>query len=268
MRAIGLMQFVATMVAMVKYNPLQSLPTAEELPETDHKPVDSQLQVLIASLLDYILCWIWRGRTDWFWGINMGVYYEPQKSPIVPDGFLCLGVERLPRAGGRLSYVVWQEGGTVPLLAVEYVSKTYGGEYDSKKDDYANVGVTYYVVYNPEYFSRHNHSPFEVYRLEKGTYVSQSAEPFWMPEIGLSIGRGQGTYRGWSREWLYWYDQQGNRYEQAEQQLEHERQSAEQLAQQERQRAEQAEQQLEQERQLREELIARLRERGIDPDLL
>lgn len=58
---------------MVQYNPLQFLPTEEELPETDHKPVDSQLQVLIASLLDDILSWVWSRRNDWFWGINMGV---------------------------------------------------------------------------------------------------------------------------------------------------------------------------------------------------
>jgi len=45
--------------------------------------------------------------------------------------------------------VVWQENNVVPLLAVEYVSKTYGLEYDNKKDDYASVGVSYYVVYNP-----------------------------------------------------------------------------------------------------------------------
>lgn len=84
---------------MVQYNPLQYLPTAEELPETDRAPVDSQLQILIANLLEEILAWLWRDRTDWFWGINMGVYYDPEKSAIVPDGFLSLGVERLPRAG-------------------------------------------------------------------------------------------------------------------------------------------------------------------------
>jgi hypothetical protein len=82
-----------------------------------------------------------------------------------------------------------------------------------------------------------------------------------MPEIRLGIGREQGSFEGWNREWLYWYDREGNRFEQAERQLEQERQRAE-------QRAEQAEQQLEQERRLREELIARLRERGIDPDAL
>lgn len=28
-----------------------------------------------------------------------------------------------------------------------------------------------------------------------------------MPEVGLGIGRGQGTYRSWTHEWLYWFDQ-------------------------------------------------------------
>jgi len=61
----------------------------------------------------------------------MGVYYNPQESVIVPDGFLSLGVERLPRAGGRLSYVVWQENNVVPLLAVECI-QTWS-EYDNKR---------------------------------------------------------------------------------------------------------------------------------------
>lgn len=240
---------------MLEYNSLQYLPTAEELPETDHTPVDSELQILITSLLGDILAWLWHSRTDWFWGINMGVYYDPQKSVIVPDGFLSLGVKRLPRAGGRLSYVVWQENNVVPLLTVEYVSKTYGLEYDNKKDDYASVGVLYYVVYNPEYWRRDKHNPFEVYRLVKGAYVLQSGEPVWIPEIGLGIGRGQGIYRAWTREWLYWYNQDANRLS-----------APAEVAQQERQQAEQAQQQFEQERQLREELLARLKERGIDID--
>ncbi|MEH2211736.1 MAG: hypothetical protein V7K84_14090 [Nostoc sp.] len=35
------------------------------------------------------------------------------------------------------------------------------------------------------------HQPFEVYRLVDGSYQLQIGEPFWMPEIGLGIGRGQ-----------------------------------------------------------------------------
>ncbi|MEP0881445.1 Uma2 family endonuclease [Trichocoleus sp. ST-U3] len=227
---------------MVQYNPLQHLPTAEELPETDHKPVESQLQILVANLLEEILAWLWQNRTDWFWGINMGVYYDPEKSAIVPDGFLSLGVERLTRTGGRLSYVIWQEG-KVPLLALEYVSKTYGQEYDNKKDEYASIGVSYYAIYNPEYHRRDKHNPFEVYRLVDGQYVLQSDEPVWIPEIGLGIGRAQGTYRAWTREWLYWYDQNGNQLS-----------TPAEVAQQERQWA--------------ERLAERLRQMGVDPDTL
>jgi Uma2 family endonuclease len=195
---------------MVQYNPLQHLPTAEELPETDHQPVDSELQILVSSLLGDILAQLWQNRTDWFWGINMGVYYDPGKPAIVLDAFLSLGVERLTRAGGRLSYVLWQEE-KVPLLVLEYVSKTYGQEYGTKKDQYAMIGVPYYMVYNPEHYRRDKHHSFEVYRLVNGQYVLQSGEPVWIPEMGLGIGREEGTYRAWTRDWLYWYDQNGNR---------------------------------------------------------
>lgn len=97
---------------MLQYDPLQSLPTEEDLPYSDGKPVDNELQIMVASLLADILTLLWRSRTNWFWGINMGVYYEPQKPAFAPDGFLSLGVERLTRTGGRLSYLTYSP----PLL--------------------------------------------------------------------------------------------------------------------------------------------------------
>jgi Uma2 family endonuclease len=227
---------------MVQYNPLQHLPTAEELPETDHQPVDSELQILVASLLGDILAQLWQNRTDWFWGINMGVYYDPGKPAIVPDAFLSLGVERLTRAGGRLSYVLWQEE-KVPLLVLEYVSKTYGQEYGTKKDQYAMIGVPYYGVYNPEHYRRDKHHSLEIYRLVNGQYVLHSGEPCWIPELRLGIGKEEGTYRAWTREWLYWYDQNGNRLVPPEEIIQQERQRAERLAE-------------------------RLRQMGIDPDTI
>ncbi len=253
---------------MVQYNPLQYLPSSEDLPDSNDTPVDNELQILVPTLLRAILSWLWSERQDWFFGVNMGIYYEPKEPAIVPDGFLSLGVERRKSERGRLSYVLWEENGIVPQLVLEVVSKAYGHEYTTKRTKYAQMGVLYYVVYNPEYWVRDKHDPFEVYRLVGSEYVRQAGERVWMPEIRLGIGREQGSFEGWNREWLYWYDREGNRFEQAERQLEQERQRAEQRAEQERQRAEQAEQQLEQERRLREELIARLRERGIDPDAL
>jgi len=81
---------------------------------------------------------------------------------------------------------MWCGKKNVVPLAVEYVSKTYGLEYDNKKDDYASVGVSYYVVYNPGTVAV-THNPFEVYRLVNGAYVLQSGEPVWIPEIGLGL---------------------------------------------------------------------------------
>jgi Uma2 family endonuclease len=112
---------------MVQYNPLQYLPTAEELPDSDDTPVDNELQILIPILLRAILALLWADRMDWFFGVNMGVYYEPDKSAIVPDGFLSLGVERYKARGKlRLSYVLWQEHNIVPQWVLEVVSKTPG----------------------------------------------------------------------------------------------------------------------------------------------
>lgn len=242
---------------MVKYNPLQYLPRAEDLPDSDDTPVDNELQILVPNLLRGILAWLWSERQDWFFGVNMGVYYEPKKPAIVPDGFLSVGVERRKSERGRLSYVLWEENDIVPQLALEIVSRTYGQEYNDKLAKYAQIGVLYYVVYNPDYSVRDKHDSFEVYRLVGDGYVRQAGEPVWIPELGLGIGRGQGSYEGWNREWLYWYDGEGNRFPS----LDERATRAQQELEQERQRAEQ-------ERQRAEELIAILQEMGIDPNTL
>lgn len=232
---------------MVQYNPLQYLPSVE-LPDEDDTPVDNELQIPVLTLLRAILSAIWT-RQDWFLGVNMGVYYDPNESAIVPDGFLSLGVVRRKSEQGRLSYVIWEENNVIPLLAIEVVSKTYGKEYSDKQTKYAQIGVLYYVIYNPDYWERDKHDPLEVYRLVGDGYVRQPGEPVLIPEIGLGIGRFRGTYEGWTREWLYWYDS-GNRLPSPDE------------------RAEQTQQQLEQEQRLRSELIAKLLDRGIDPNAL
>ena len=243
---------------MLQDNPLQYLPTEEDLLETDNKPVDNELQLLIPTLLRAILLLAWAERTNWFFGANLGVYYAPNEPAISPDAFLSLGVPRIRSNGQlRLSYVIWQENNVVPLWVLEIVSKKLGGEYGSKLRTYAEMGVLYYTLYNPDYWQRDGHAPFEVYKLVNGTYIRQLDNPVWMPEVGLGIGVAQGTHDRYSREWLYWYDEQGNRLPAPENIIQQERSRAEQ----DRQRAEQAEQQL-------EDLINKLKARGIDPDTL
>jgi Uma2 family endonuclease len=230
---------------------LRSLPTSAELPSSDDTPVDNEDQNFLPNFLLFLLQSIWKTRNDWFFSVDMGVYHTTGVSPrvpVVPDGFLSLGVERRKGGKSRPSYVVWEEGGVVPILTLEMVSHTPGGEYTDKMEIYAQLGVLYYVIYNPDFWQRDGHQPFEIYKLVNGAYQLQIGEPYWMPEIGLGIGRFQRVFNGIPIELLYWYDRQGNRYLAADEREEQEHQRAEA----ERQRA--------------ERLAARLRELGEEPD--
>lgn len=193
---------------MLDYNPLACMPSSEELPDSDETPVDNELQDLIPGLLKAILAMAWAERMDWFFGVDMGVYYDPYQPAIVPDGFLSLGVERFYDENLRPSYAIWEEE-KVPILVLEVVSQTYRNEYSTKKDEYAKLGVLYYVVYNP---TRRRKPRLEVHQLINGVYQLQDGNPVWLPEVGLGIGIERGTYQGITREWMYWYNQQGKRF--------------------------------------------------------
>lgn len=228
-----------------------SLPSSDELVDSDDFPVDNEEQNFIPNVLLFLLEYIWKQRNDWFFAVDMGVYHTTgahPKVPVVPDGFLSLGVERRKGGGSRKSYVLWEENGVAPSLTLEVVSQTPGGEYEEKLAIYAKLGVLYYVVYNPQFWQRDRHLPFEVYKWVDGTYELQVGEPFWMPEIGLGIGRCRLADDALGREILSWYDASGNRWLSE--------------AEVERQRADIERQRADAEQQRAERLAERLRELG------
>ncbi len=193
---------------LLNYNPKNCLPSAEDLPDSDETPVDNQLQHLIPVLLETILALIWSEKMDWFFGVDMGIYYDPSQSAIVPDGFLSIGVPRIIDKDLRLSYVLWEEQ-KIPTLTLEIVSQTRRGEYTEKKELYEKMGIKYYVIYNP---LRKRKPSLEVYELKQGKYQQLTGEIIWLDELNLGIGKQEGTYQGITREWLYWYDEHGQRY--------------------------------------------------------
>ncbi|MDZ8070088.1 MAG: Uma2 family endonuclease [Nostoc sp. DedQUE08] len=245
---------------MLNYDPLACLPSSEELPDSDDTPVDNELQDLIPGLLKVLLAMAWPERMDWFFGVDMGIYYDPDLPPIVPDGFLSLGVERFYDENLRPSYVLWEEK-KLPILVLEVVSKTYRGEYSTKKAEYARLGILYYVVYNP---FRRRKPRLEVYKLVNNTYELHDGNPVWLPEIGLGIGIERGIYLGIPREWMYWYNQQGQRFLTPEE----DKKLAQLEVQQAKQKAQQAEQKAQQAQRETQLLRERLRSLGIDPDSL
>jgi Uma2 family endonuclease len=243
---------------------LKNLPTSDELIGSDDTPVDNEDQNFVPNVLLFLLEHLWKTRNDWYFAVDMGVYHTTGVSPrvpVIPDGFLSLGVERRKGGTSRKSYILWEEQYVAPILTLEVVSHTPGGEYEEKFEIYTKLGVIYYVIYNSRFWQRDRHLPLEVYKLVEGVYQLQIGEPFWMPEIGLGIGRCVLPSDPLRREVLSWFDERGDRYLSAEEQ---ERQRTEQ----ERQAKEQAQQRAEQERQQRERLEAFLRSQGIDPNQL
>ncbi|GBO54757.1 hypothetical protein APA_2808 [Pseudanabaena sp. lw0831] len=236
---------------------IKHLPTSDELIGSDDTPVDNEDQNFVPNVLLFLLEYIWGNRDDWFFAVDMGVYHTTglnPKVPVVPDGFLSLGVERRKGGGSRKSYVVWEEQNIAPIFALEVVSQTPGGEYDEKLAINRQLGVKYYAIYNPKFWRRDGHPPLEVYKLVEGDYQLQFREPLWMPEIGLGIGRCVLPSDRLRREVLSWFDEQGDRYLSAEEQ--------ERLAkEQERLAKDQARHRVEQ-------LETLLRSHGLDPNQL
>ncbi|MEM9511884.1 MAG: Uma2 family endonuclease, partial [Cyanobacteria bacterium P01_E01_bin.48] len=147
---------------------------------------------------------------------------------------------------------------------LEIVSETKGGEYDEKLTIYQNLGVKYYVVYNPSFWQRDQHEPLEIYRLEGDRYQLHQGEPYWMPEIGLGLGRCTQTSDLYEREVLCWYNETGDRYLTQDERGEAECRRADV----EQTRAERAEENEQLTQQRAEVMAAKLRELGIDPDSL
>ncbi|MDJ0581752.1 Uma2 family endonuclease [Crocosphaera sp.] len=238
---------------LLNYNPRHCLPSAEDLPDSDDIPVDNELQDLIPHVLKDILALIWEERMDWYFGVDMGIYYAPDQAAIVPHGFLSVGVPRIIDSDLRLSYVLWEEQ-KVPTLVLEVVSQTRRGEYTQKKEDYAKMGVLYYVIYNP---LRKRKPRLEVYQLNNGEYQLLEGEPVWLAEINLGIGKEIGVYQGVEREWLYWYYQQGNRYLTSQEEVK-----------QAQEEANNAKQQVLEAQEKAKKLEEKLRELGVNPNEL
>jgi Uma2 family endonuclease len=243
---------------MLPFDLQSTLPTSDELLDSDDAPVDNEDQNFVPNVLLFLLEDLWKNRNDWFFGVDMGVYHNVglnPRVPVVPDGFLSLGVDRRKGGKSRKSYVLWEENGVPPLLTLEVVSHTPGGEYDDKLAIYAKLGVRYYVIYNPQFWRRDGHLPFEVYRLVNGAYELQIGEPLWMPELGLGIGRCPLPDDPCGREVLSWYNANGDRCL-SEAEVERQRADAE------RQRADAERQRADAERQRAEQLAERLRQLG------
>ena len=196
-----------------------------DLPSEDGIPMESPWHVANMNLLIDVLRSHWRGRSDYFCGGNMFIYYSSAQARQVvdeiareifpvpgrtafrgPDFFVVLGVDG---TRPRDSWMVWQEEGHYPDVIIELQSPSTA-RYDEtgKKDLYAQVFRT------PDYFCVDPLShKIKGWHLESGRYIAlqpNEAGHLWCAQLGLWLGWWEGLYQERRNHWARFFDQDGN----------------------------------------------------------
>ncbi|MEO1401681.1 MAG: Uma2 family endonuclease [Cyanobacteria bacterium J06635_1] len=212
---------------------------------------------------------------------NVGLFYKLRGDPIVPDMLLSLEVQRAEDLSQRRhrAYFVW-EFGKVPDVCIEVVSNQEGdelgpspkskrkGKTKGKKDIYAQIGVPYYVVFDPlrqlQGEADMNGALLRVWNLVSGQYqeltsesgIASVGQPIFLETFGIGLTLWEGPFEEEvPRLWLRWCDPQGQVLPTGAEGKALERQRAEA----ERQRAKA-------EGQRADRLAEKLKEMGIDPE--
>jgi Uma2 family endonuclease len=214
-----------------------------------------------------------------FSAADMNLYYNLEH-PLWykrPDWFGVVGVSRLYKGEDlRLSYVTWQELAN-PFVVVELLSPGTEDEDLGNKESEKDKPPTKWEVYErilriPYYivFSRYTNE-LHAFHLVGGHYeaINLTDGLLPMPELGLSLGLWEGSFRGVSKLWLRWFTLDGKLIpeptEEAASAAEEVAAAKEETAA-AKERAIVAEQEATQAKRKAEILAERLRQLGINPD--
>lgn len=211
---------------------------------------------------------------------NVGVFTAPHEPPMVPDVALSVGVSVRPDLSIKKhrSYFVWLLG-KVPDVIIEIVSNREGGELSTRKKRYAQMGVPFYVVWDP--YRMLGKTTLRAFKLAGASYRTMARPRF--VSLGLTLVVWNGSYKGNEERWLRWADLDGTLIATPDEAAEVERQraaaaaEARSAAEQQRAEAERLRAEAEQQRAIAEQqraeaedratqLAARLRALGVDPD--
>lgn len=243
--------------------------TIEDDTPVDNFQSEEQQRLLVEPLYSFKAL-----PTPFLAAANVGLFYKLKGEPIVPDVLLSLGVQRADDLSQRQnrSYFVW-EFGKVPEVCIEIVSNQEGdeltlskksrqkGKIAIKKEIYAQIGVRYYVVFDPlkqiQGKEEMNEAMLRVWSIAPSGYteltpvegVTRIGQSIWLDAAGIGLALWEGQFEEEvTRLWLRWCDRDGQVIPTGAEGREVERQGREV----ERQRA--------------ERLAERLRAMGVNPD--
>lgn len=190
-------------------SPTDRSPQIDNLIIEDDTPVDNFFSAKLQRLLVEILysSWVSFGMNRSFIAdADIGIFSSVHRPPIVPDMFISLDVE-VPQdfqEKKNRTYFVW-EFGKSPDVVVEVVSNKKGNELGSKLRDYARLGVSYYIVFDP--LQQLGETVLYVFGLNQGEY--ERLDQLWLENVGLGVALWEGTYEGLTTTWLRWCDRDG-----------------------------------------------------------
>jgi Uma2 family endonuclease len=216
-------------------------------PESDGKPMANnteQFNWIVA--IEQNLEWLFADNSNVFVAGDLFWYPVEGKPHIVnaPDVLVVLGRPK----GKRGSYLQWKEDGISPQVVFEILSPgNTKSEMERKLVFYERYGVEEYYIYNPE-----NYQFQAWWRGDGGLDVVEIAESLVSPRLGIRFELSETELKIYRPDGVQFLS-----YVEINQQLE-----------QERQRAEETEAKLIAEQQRNQRLIERLRQMGINPDEL
>jgi hypothetical protein len=271
--------------------------------QLDDTPVENTGQPLLAGALRESLEITGRIQPQMLIASNFGLCAKVNGELVIkaPDWLYVDRVNSLEQ--NRKTYTPHAEG-DLPILVLEFLSETDGGEYSHRTVPPMGKWHFYEAVLKvPTYgILEPDSGLLEIYRLRDSRYVLELPDEngrHWFEELQLFLGTWRGEKEGRSGYWLRWWDNQGNLLPWAIEQVEMERQRTEmerqraeaesqraeaesqraeaesqraeaesQRAEAESQRAEAESQRAEAESQRAERLAELLRSQGIDPDAI
>ena len=229
-------------------------PLPFELVYDDGEPLETEWHTWELPLLRELMCEAMeeQGRTDFYAGMNMFVYYSVEQAREValevregkvprtafrgPDVFWVGGID----SRNRKVWVSWEEGGRLPDVIFE-MSSPSTAEVDRtvKKDLYARVfRAKEYFLYDPDT------GDLEGFDLALRAYqpkVPDEQGRLWSAQLGVFVGVWHGKVKNKEYDWIRLFRSDGSLVPTADERAEAERERAEA----ERERAEAAEQRAE-----------------------
>ena len=280
-------QLIGTEPTDKPYQPVDELDISH-LTIEDDTPVDNFQSAQQQRLLVEPLCSNDNLPLPFIAEANVGLFYKLKGEPVVPDMLLSLGVQRAEDFSERRdrAYFFW-EFGKMPEVCIEIVSNKEGdevalsarskrkGKTKSKKDLYAQIGIPFYVVYDPllqiQDEENMNGALLRVWGISSGGYVELTppegvraiGQSIQLDTIGVGLALWEGQYEEKvTRQWLRWCDSKGQVLPTGAEG----KAIAQNEAEAERQKAKAERQKAEAERQKAERFAAKLRELGVEPD--